>query len=96
MEIGKLLLYIVCSLVGIIVIADVICRLIDKQQGICKTELFKISYVKKVARYTCELRWSAKRKLRKTHGKNITVYVYGDSIDEVIRYASEELREKLK
>ena len=96
METGKMILIIIGVLFIFIIVADVIFRLINKEQGIYRDELFKVSYVKSLNKYTCELRKKAKKAIFMQTSRNIDIHVYGYSMEDVLKRAREELKEKLK
>lgn len=96
METGKMILIIIGVLFIFIIVADVIFRLINKEQGVYRDELFKVSYVKSLNKYTCELRKKAKKAIFMQTSRNIDIQVYGYSMEDVLKRAREELKEKLK
>lgn len=96
METGKMILIIIGVLFIFIIVADVIFRLINKEQGVYRDELFKVSYVKSLNKYTCELRKKAKKAIFMQTSRNIDIRVYGYSMEDVLKRAREELKEKLK
>ena len=96
METGQMILIIIGVLFIFIIVADVIFRLINKEQGIYRDELFKVSYVKSLNKYTCELRKKAKKAIFMQTSRNIDIQVYGYSMEDVLKRAREELKEKLK
>ena len=96
METGKMILIIIGVLFIFIIVADVIFRLINKEQGVYRDELFKVSYVKSLNKYTCEFRKKAKKAILMHTSRNIDIQVYGYSMEDVLKRAREELKEKLK
>ena len=96
METGQMILIIIGVLFIFIIVADVIFSLINKEQGIYRDELFKVSYVKSLNKYTCELRKKAKKAIFMQTSRNIDIQVYGYSMEDVLKRAREELKEKLK
>ena len=96
METGQLILIIISILFILIIITDVIFHIINKEQGVYRDNLFKVTYVKSLNRYTCELHKKAKKAIFQETSKNINIQIYGYSIDDVLKKAKEELKEQLK
>ena len=96
METGQLILIIIGFLFIFIIVVDVIFRLINKEHGVYRDKLFKVTYVKSLNRYTCELRKKAKKAILQQTSKNIDIQIYGYDMEDVLKRAMKELKEKLK